>query len=113
VFPRPFSSTFWPRVVSGARWDRPGDAVVFEFGSPSSSKLGHGVVSLEEALLLFVLVAELQLERLNADARCWLARLATERSLMLAELDRAITALRAFPSDRAAAALRGLLSSAC
>jgi hypothetical protein len=37
------------------------------------------------------------------------ARLAAERRLRLAELDLAVTALRALPSERAAAALRALI----
>jgi len=55
------------------------------------------------------LVAETKPERLDAFARRWLARLAEERPLTLAELDIAITALRALPSERAADALRALL----
>ena len=67
-----------------------------------------GVVSLEEALSLVALVAELQPERLDAFGRRWLARLATERSLTLGELDLAITALRVLPSDPAVETLRQL-----
>jgi len=63
-------------------------------------------------LSLVVLAAELRPERLDAYARRLLARLATGRSLTLAELDLAVTALRALPSDHAATALRGLLLSA-
>jgi hypothetical protein len=68
-----------------------------------------GVVSLEEALSLVVLVAELQPKRLDAYARRWIARLASERPLKLAEIDLAVTALRALPSERAAEALRQVL----
>jgi hypothetical protein len=55
------------------------------------------------------LVAELEPARLDAFARRWLARLAQEKPLRLIELDIALTALRALPSERAAKALRGLL----
>jgi hypothetical protein len=68
-----------------------------------------GVVSLDEALDLVCLVAEAAPERLDGFARRWLARLADERSLTLAELDLAVTALRALPSARASNALRALL----
>ena len=68
-----------------------------------------GVVSLREALSLVVLVAEFQPERFDAFARRWLARLASERALTLAELDLAVAALRALPSDRASATLSYLL----
>jgi hypothetical protein len=68
-----------------------------------------GAVTLDEALALVVLVAELRPERLDAFARRWFARLAEEKSLTLAELDLAVTALRALPSTRAAAALAQLL----
>jgi len=57
-----------------------------------------GVVGLDEALELVVLTAELEPNRLDAYARRWLARLADERTLTLAELDLAVTALRALPS---------------
>jgi hypothetical protein len=67
-----------------------------------------GVVGLEEALELVVLTAELEPHRLDAYARRWLARLADERTLTLAELDLAVTALRALPSERAAEALHRL-----
>jgi len=68
-----------------------------------------GVVGLDEALELVVLTAELEPNRLDAYARRWLARLADERTLTLAELDLAVTALRALPSPRAADALRQLV----
>jgi hypothetical protein len=68
-----------------------------------------GAVSLDEALALVCLVAEIAPERLDGFARRWLARLADEQPLELAELDLAVTALRALPSPRAAHALRGLL----
>lgn len=68
-----------------------------------------GVVSLEEALSLVVLVSEKSPERLDAYARRWLARLATERKLTLAELDLAVSALRALPSERATSSLTHLL----
>jgi beta-phosphoglucomutase-like phosphatase (HAD superfamily) len=68
-----------------------------------------GWVSLDEALELVCLVAEKAPNRFDAYARRWLARLADERSLQLAELDIALTALRALPSQRAASALRTLL----
>lgn len=68
-----------------------------------------GVVGLDEALELVVLTAELEPPRLDAYARRWLARLADERTLTLAELDLAVTALRALPSPRAADALRQLV----
>ena len=55
------------------------------------------------------LVAELAPERLDAFARRWLGRLAAERRLSLAELDLAVTALRALPSRRAATALRAFI----
>jgi hypothetical protein len=68
-----------------------------------------GVVDLGEALDLVVLVAEAAPERLDGYARRWIARLADERPLRLAEPDLAVTALRALPSERAAAALRALV----
>jgi hypothetical protein len=67
------------------------------------------VVDLQEALDLVCLVAEKRPERLDAYARRWLARLADERPLRLAELDIALAALRALPSQRAEDALRALL----
>jgi hypothetical protein len=69
-----------------------------------------GVVDLSEALDLVCLVAETAPERLDGYARRWLARLADERPLRLAELDPAVTALRALPSQRAIEALRVLSS---
>jgi hypothetical protein len=68
-----------------------------------------GVVDLAEALDLVCLVAELAPARLDGFARRWLARLADEQALTLAELDLAVTALRALPSARAERALRALL----
>jgi hypothetical protein len=68
-----------------------------------------GVIELTEALDLVCLVAEKTPQRLEAYARRFLARLADERPLSLAELDLALTALRALPSQRAADALRALL----
>jgi hypothetical protein len=68
-----------------------------------------GVVGLTEALDLVVLVGEVAPERLDGYARRWLARLTDEKPLSLAELDVAITALRALPSPLAAEALRTLL----
>ena len=68
-----------------------------------------GVIDLTEALDLVCLVAEKPPQRLDAYARRFLARLADERPLSLAELDLALTALRALPSQRAADALRTLL----
>jgi hypothetical protein len=67
------------------------------------------VIDLSEALDLVCLVAEKTPGRLDAFARRFVARLADERPLALAELDLAITALRALPSQRAAKALRALL----
>jgi hypothetical protein len=66
-----------------------------------------GVVELSEALDLVVLVAEAAPDRLDGYARRWLARLADERSLPLAELDLAVTRLSALSSSRAKAALQG------
>jgi hypothetical protein len=54
-------------------------------------------------------VAELDRRRFDAFGRRFLARIATERRLTVGELDVAVTALRALPSARAAAALRALL----
>ena len=68
-----------------------------------------GAVTLGEALDLVCLVAEVEPARLDGYARRWLARLAQERPLRLAELDLAVTGLRALPSARAANALRALL----
>lgn len=68
-----------------------------------------GVVQLAEALDLVCLVAEVAPAKLDGYARRWLARLADERPLRLAELDLAVTALRALPSLRAEDALRALL----
>lgn len=68
-----------------------------------------GVVNLAEALALVCLVAELAPERLDGFARRWLARLADERPLALGELDLAVTALRALPSERARDSLRAFL----
>ena len=66
-------------------------------------------VDLSEALDLVCLVAEKEPHRLDAFARRWLARLIDERPMPLAELDLALTALRALPGSRAANALRTLL----
>jgi hypothetical protein len=68
-----------------------------------------GTLNLTEALDLVCLVAEQRPDRLDAFARRWLARLADEMPLRLPELDIAITALRALPSERAADALRALI----
>jgi hypothetical protein len=68
-----------------------------------------GVVDLSEALDLVVLVAEVDPEKLDGYARRFLARLADERRLRLAELDLAVTALRALPSPGARDALHALL----
>ena len=69
-----------------------------------------GTISLDEALALVCLVAERSSpQRLDAYGRRWLARLATEHELTLAELDLAITALRALPSPRAQDALHALI----
>jgi hypothetical protein len=67
------------------------------------------MIDLTEALDLVCLVAEKSPDRLDAFARRFLARLTDERRLRLAELDIAVTALRALPSKRAANALRALL----
>jgi hypothetical protein len=67
-----------------------------------------GVIDLGEALDLVCLIAEKAPERRDAYGRRWLVRLADERPLSLAELDVAVTALRALPSERAAKALRAL-----
>jgi hypothetical protein len=58
---------------------------------------------------LVVLVAEKAPDRLDGYARRWVARLAEEQPVTLAELDLAVTALRALPSPRAKDALRTLL----
>jgi hypothetical protein len=71
-----------------------------------------GIVSLDEALDLVCLVAEVAPSKLDGYARRWLARLADERRLTLAELDLAVTALRALPSARAEDALRSLSDDA-
>ena len=71
-----------------------------------------GVVDLSEALSLVCLVAEVAPVRLDGFARRWLARVADERPLALAELDLAVTALRALPSARAEDALRALSDEA-
>jgi hypothetical protein len=68
-----------------------------------------GVVDLSEALDLVVLAAEVDPEKLDGYARRFLARLADERRLRLAELDLAVTALRALPSPGARDALHALL----
>jgi hypothetical protein len=68
-----------------------------------------GVVSLAEALDLVCLAAEVAPDRFDGFARRWLVRLADEKPLRLPELDLAVTALRALPSQRALAALRALL----
>lgn len=68
-----------------------------------------GQVNLTEALDLVCLVANVAPDRLDGFARRWLTRLADERSPGLAELDLAVTALRALPSPRATRALRTLL----
>jgi hypothetical protein len=68
-----------------------------------------GALELTEALDLVCLVADKTPQRLDAFARRFLVRLADERSLSLAELDLALTALRTLPSERAADALRALL----
>jgi hypothetical protein len=52
-----------------------------------------GVVSLDEALDLVCLAAELAPDRFDGFARRWLVRLAAERPLRLAELDLAVTGL--------------------
>jgi hypothetical protein len=68
-----------------------------------------GVVGLDEALDLVVLIAELEPSRLDGYARRFVARLADERTLTLGELDIAITALQALPSARADDVLRQLV----
>jgi hypothetical protein len=78
-------------------------------GAETSAR-AMGVVDLSEALDLVVLVAEVAPDRLDGYARRWVARLADERMLGLAELDLAVTALRALPSSRAHAALRALIT---
>jgi hypothetical protein len=67
------------------------------------------MVSLEEALSLVVLVAEVPPEKLDAYARRWIARLASERPVTLGGLNLAITALRALPSPRGVTALRDIV----
>jgi hypothetical protein len=54
-------------------------------------------------------VAEVGPDRLDGYARRWLSRLAAEQRLTLAELDLAVTALRALPSVRGEDALRALI----
>lgn len=68
-----------------------------------------GSLDLSECVSLVSLVAEKAPDRLDAYARRFLVRLASERTLSLAELDIAVTALRALPSPRAADALRALV----
>jgi hypothetical protein len=68
-----------------------------------------GALDLTEALDLVCLVAEKTPQRLDAFARRFLMRLADERPLNLAELDVAVTALRALPSERATNALRAFV----
>jgi hypothetical protein len=70
-----------------------------------------GVVSLDEALDLVCLVAEVAQDRLDGFARRWIVRLAEEQPLTLAELDLAVTALRALPSLRAQQALQALMKT--
>lgn len=65
-----------------------------------------GRLDLSEALELVALVAELDPRRLDAFACRWLRRLIEEREPTLAELDVALTALRALPSPQALGALR-------
>ena len=76
--------------------------------SAETSAREMGVVDLGEALEIVVLVAEVDPEKSTATP-AFLARLADERRLRLAELDLAVTALRALPSPRARDALRALL----
>jgi hypothetical protein len=78
-------------------------------GAEASAR-AMGVVELSEALDLVVLVAEIAPERLDGYARRWLARVADERMLGLADLDLAVTALRALPSAAAHEALRTLIT---
>lgn len=68
-----------------------------------------GAIDLVEALDLVCLVAEKAPGRLDAYGRRWFVRVAEERQLRLAEMDIALTALRALPSPKAVAALRALL----
>jgi hypothetical protein len=68
-----------------------------------------GRLDLAEALELVVLVAEVDARRLEAFASRWLRRLIEERAPTLAELDLALTALRALPSPRAVGSLREFL----
>ena len=58
---------------------------------------------------MLCLVADAAPARLDAYARRFVIRLAEERELSLPELDVAITALRALPSERAVGALRAFL----
>src|SRR5205809_350338 len=78
------------------------------FGAETTAR-EMGVVSLDEALDLVRLVAEVAPDRFDSFARRWLARLADEVPLSLAELDLAVTALRALPSRRSHQALQTLL----
>lgn len=68
-----------------------------------------GSIDLTEALELVCLVAEKDPKRFKSYARRWLLRLIAERPLTLAEIDVAVTGLRALPAPRAAKALRALL----
>ena len=68
-----------------------------------------GSLDLSECVSLVSLVAEKAPDRFDAYARRFLVRLASERTLSLAELDIAVTALRALPSPRAADVLRALV----
>lgn len=61
----------------------------------------RGAVDLAEALDLVCLAAAVAPNRLDGLARRWLARLADEVPPSLAELDLAVTALRALSSARA------------
>lgn len=78
------------------------------FGAETCAR-DMSVVSLDEALALVCLVAEVAPARLDGFARRWVSRLADERPLALGELDLAVTALRALPSRRACEALLALL----
>lgn len=93
-----------PRVIFRRAIER-GNLVVAE---ATACELGR--IDLLDALELVCLAAEKAPERFDSYARRLIARLAEERQLSLAELDLAITALRALPSKRAATALRALLS---
>lgn len=65
-----------------------------------------GRLDLSEALDLLVLVSQQDPRRLDAFSVRWLRRVIDDRSPTLAELDLAVTALRALPSERAVATLR-------